>query len=280
METVFVVILLIIFCMVIKLITDRNDNYELVEKQKDDPSIVSNDTNYYTKFAKENMISTLINNNRLAKPIEKKNKILFITYDNRYQEEYVIIHNYNINKYVEKYGYEYKYYNRCNQNVYWCKIFMVLEALKKNIYDYVVWLDSDTIIKNFDIDIGNVLNMFSSDIFIGSDNNSKYNIINSGVFGIKNSETGIRFLDDCISSFNDKCLKEDGTLGGKWAASCYEQGVMNLMISNKYSKNTTILTNSIIFNYNVCSDDVFIMHLYASNSNYRVKCFHSNNPAL
>ena len=280
METVFTIIVLIIFCIIIKLIIDEPDGYEIIEKYKEDPSIISDDLNYYNKFSKENMLSELINNNRLTKPIDKKNKILFITYDNRYQEEYVTIHNYNINKYVEKYGYEYKFYNRCNQNVYWCKIFMVLEALQKNIYDYVIWLDSDTIIKNFDIDIGEVLNMFSSDIFIGSDNNSRYNIINSGVFVIKNSEIGIKFLNDCVNSFNNKCLKEDGTLGGRWAATCYEQGVMNLMISNKYLKHTTVLTNSIIFNYNVCSDDVFIMHLYASNSNYRVKCFHSKNPAL
>ena len=46
---------------------------------------------------------------------------------------------------------------------------------------------------------------------------------------------------------------------------------MNILIHDKYSKNTTILTNDIIFNYNVCSDEVFIMHLYASPS---------NNPAL
>ena len=55
---------------------------------------------------------------------------------------------------------------------------------------------------------------------------------------------------------------------------------MNILIADKYSKNTTILTNDIIFNYNVCSNDVFIMHLYASPSNYRVRCFNSKNPAL
>lgn len=278
MKKLFEVIVFIIFCIIIKIIIDKD--YNFIERYKEETIILSNDTDYYEKFSKENMISKLINNNRLIKPIEKKNKILFITYDNRYQEEYIKIHNYNINKYVEKYGYEYKYYNRCNQNVYWCKIYMVLEALQKNKYDYVIWLDSDTIIKNFDIDIGNIFNLFSSDIFIGSDNNSKYYITNSGVFGIKNSEIGIQFLNDCINSFDNKCLKADGTLGGRWAGTCYEQGIMNLMISNKYSKNTTILTNSIIFNYNVCSDNVFIMHLYASDSNYRVKCFHSNNPAL
>ena len=99
-------------------------------------------------------------------------------------------------------------------------------------------------------------------------------------FVIKNSDIGKQFLNDCVDSFNTRCLKEDGTLGGKWAGTCYEQGIMNLMISNKYTKNTTVLTNSIIFNYNVCSDEVFIMHLYASEPNYRVQCFHSKNPAL
>ena len=55
---------------------------------------------------------------------------------------------------------------------------------------------------------------------------------------------------------------------------------MNIMIVDKYSKYTTILNNDIIFNYNVCSDEVFIMHLYASPSTRRVKCFNSKNPAL
>ena len=157
---------------------------------------------------------------------------------------------------------------------------MVLDALKKNKYDYVIWLDSDTIIKNFNIDMGNILNMFSSDIYIGSDNNNSIDISNAGVFIIKNSDIGINFLNDCISYVSDKCINDDGSLKGNWAASCYEQGVMNILIVDKYSNYTTILTNDIIFNYNVCSDDVFIMHLYASSSNYRVRCFHSKNPAI
>lgn len=280
MDENYMIILLILFLIMIKLILDNKFN--LLEKYNvyTDSSIIINDANYYNKFSNENMISKLIDNNKLEKPIEKKNKILFVTYDNRFQEEYVIIHNYNIKKYVDKYGYEYKYYNSCKQNVYWCKIFMVIEAIKNNNYDYIVWLDSDTIIKNFNIDIGNIFNTFSSDIFIGSDNNPKYYLINSGVFAIKNSTIGLNFLNDCINNFNNKCLKEDGTLEGIWAGTCYEQGVMNLMIADKYSKNTTILTNNIIFNYNVCSDEVFIMHLYASKSNYRERCFHSKNPAL
>ena len=268
MEVIHLIfIIVIVLIIVILIIPDDNQ------------IVLLNDYDYFEKFSQK-IISKLINNNRLEKPIIKKNKILFITYDNRYKEEYVLIHNYNIKKYVEKYDYEYKYYNRCNDNVYWCKIFMVLDALKKNKYDYVIWLDSDTVIKNFDIDIGNIFNKFSSDIFIGSDNNSNYDITNAGVFVIKNTNIGKKFLNDCINYVSDKCLNNDGSVKGIWAASCYEQGVMNILIADKYSKYTTILTNDIIFNYNVCSDDVFIMHLYASSSNYRTRCFHSKNPAL
>lgn len=238
--------------------------------------IKKNDYDYFNKFYQKKIISNLIDNNKLLVPKNKKNKILFITYDNRYYEKYIQIHNDNIKKYANKYDYEYKFYSKCNDNVYWCKIFMVLDELKKNKYDYVVWLDSDTVIKNFDIDISNILNNYSSDIFIGSDNNNLYDIANAGVFIIANTKIGMDFLYDCIDKINDKCIKSDGNLEGIWAGTCYEQGIMNLLIADKYFNYTTLLTNDIIFNYNVCSNHVFIMHLYASTSDKRVKCFNSN----
>lgn len=272
MKNKLITLILFITLIIIGLIT-LFDNYYDYHNHK---IVVKNDYDYFKKFSQKKL-SKLLNNNKREKPINKKNKILFITYDNRYNEQYVLIHNYNIKKYADKYDYEYKYYNKCNDNVYWCKIFMVLDALKKNKYDYVIWLDSDTVIKNFSIDIGDILNKYSSDIFIGSDNNSSYDIINAGVFVIANTVHGINFLYDCINYVSDKCLNNDGSLKGLWAATCYEQGVMNILIADKYSKYTTILANNIIFNYNVCSDDVFIMHLYASSSNYRVRCFHSEH---
>ncbi len=264
------IVIVVVFFIGVKLSSDSRDNYYVGLK----------DSNYFEKFSQKKIITGLINNNILSNPPNKKNRILFITYDNRYNQEYVLIHNYNISKYVEQYGYEYKFYNRCNDNVYWCKIFMVLDSIKKNNWDYVVWLDSDTIIKNFNIDFGKILNKFSSDIFIGSDNNPNLDITNAGVFAIKNSSIGIQFLNDCVEFVSNKCLNKDGSLKGIWAGTCYEQGVMNVLIADKYKDYTTILTNDIIFNYNVCSDDVFIMHLYASSPNYRVRCFNSKNPAL
>jgi len=178
-----------------------------------------------------------------------------------------------MNDYVKKWNYQYKYYNKCNKNVYWCKLYMVYDALNTNLYDYVIWLDSDTYIKDLNIDLGEILNKYDSDIFIGTDNSPKYDITNAGVFIIKNTITGINFVKDCINYAPSNCFKKNGQLNGRWAASCYEQGVMNLLIADKYSQNTTMLNNDIIYNYNVCNNDVFIMHLYASSDKDRTTCF-------
>ena len=138
-----------------------------------------------------------------------------------------------------------------------------------------MWMDSDTYIFNMDINLSDIFNKFSSDIFIGSDNNSNYDLTNAGVFAIKNSDDGKQYLADCINSFNTQCKKANGELKGEWAATCYEQGIMNILIADKYFNNTTVLTNDIIFNYNRCNNNVFIMHLYASSNDYRKKCFTS-----
>jgi len=272
---------LIIFLIIILIIISFINNYKLFINLNNEHLILLNDIKYFNKFSKiNNSLSKLVNNNKLNIPNQTKNKILFISYDNRYNENYIMIHNDNILKYTQKYNYEYKYYEKCDKNTYWCKIYLLLKNLNNNLYDYIVWLDSDTIIKNFDIDLGNILNMYSSDIFIGSDNNNTFNLINSGVFIIKNSKIGINFLKDCIHNFNTICIDNNGKLKGIWAGTCYEQGVMNILIADKYSSFTTILTNDIIFNYNVCSDNVFIMHLYRSSSKNREKCFNSKNYEL
>ena len=280
METIFVVIICIISIILIKLIVEYNiDTFDDTDgiNKKATLKILLDDLEYYKKFDESKKINTLINKNKLKSSDKKKNRILFVTFDNRENQEYLKIHNSNITEYANKFGYEYKFYTTCDKNVYWCKIHFVLEALGTNQYDYVVWLDSDTVIKKFDIDIGDIFNMFSSDIFVGSDNHSRYGIINAGVFAIANTEIGTEFLSECINYINTDCFNADGTLKGRWAGTCYEQGIMNILIHDKYYPNTTVLTNRVIFNYNVCSDDVFIMHLYGSTPKSRIKCFQSKN---
>jgi hypothetical protein len=259
-DLLFIVLIILVIMLIYKLTDNNVPRY--------------NDKKYFEKF-KEKIISKLKSNNKLLIPKIKENKILIITYDNRPGLPYIKLHNDNLTEYSKKWNIEYKFFDKCKYNNYWCKMYMVLKELKSNKYDYVVWMDSDTYIFNMDINLSDIFNKYASDIFIGSDNNSEYDLTNAGVFAVGNTNNGKKFLVDCINSFNTKCNKPNGELHGEWAAICYEQGIMNILIADKYFKHTTILTNDLIFNYNKCNNNVFIMHLYASSSDYRMKCFTS-----
>lgn len=246
--------------------------------------------NYETKIIDENdnnllklyynaKLSKLLNNNmknikKISSDDKDKYKIAFVTFENR-NEPYVEIHNNNINNYCKKWGYEYIFIKKNNTNIspYWYKVLLINHFINTNKYDYVVWLDSDTIINNMNIDIGeDIIFNYTSDIFCASDNIT-FDVINSGVFIIKNSEIGKQFLKDWINSYNNYCEDANGKLKGLWALSCYEQGNMNKLIIEKYSDYTTLLNRHIVFNSYICSNNVFIMHLYASNNENRVACF-------
>ena len=205
-------------------------------------------------------------------------KIVIISFDNR-DLEYIRMHNDNFNKYCKKWNIEYQFISTCKYNVYWCKIYMLLDALNTGKYDYVMWSDTDVIIKRDDINLRNIIYNYNNDIIIGDDNSHDKTIVNSGIFIIKNSVNGINFLKDCISMFEsrkDICMQDakvSHSLNGIWALSCYEQGIMNDLILHKYFNNTSMVHTNIFYNYYTCNDNVFMMHLYSSSDEARVKCF-------
>lgn len=204
------------------------------------------------------------NNNKLSNL-----KIAIITIENR-ESEYLKIHNKSISKYCKKFGYDYIFKTTYDSDlpVYWHKLLIVKDHLKD--YDYILWLDSDTIICNYDIQL-ELLIKNNKDIYIGYD----YPILLqkvycAGVFMLKNSDTSINFLNDCLNDYlgNNFC-KENGkpVLKGKWAGQCYEQGIMNKMIKNKYEKETLIISDKIFRNciFPLKVTDYFILHLYCKD---------------
>lgn len=242
--------------------------------------IINKEDNKYEKLLKEyKIVSRLLNNNKVVnnnKLINSNLNILFVTYDDRSKEEYVQIHNNNILDYCKKYGYNYKFYDKkkINLNNYWYKIYLVLKELENNNYDYVIWLDSDTIILDFTIDIKDIINSYNSDIFVVDDNISVHENINAGIFIIKNNDVGKQFLKDCLNSLKPMCVRKDNSLNGKWARTCYEQGIMNKIIIEKYDKYTTVLPKNIVLcSYHICIEDVFIHHLYGRKAQDRKVIF-------
>jgi hypothetical protein len=238
------------------------------------------------EFKLKSVYRKKINENLTIENINKINnnniKILIVSFDNRKNLNYLEDHNNNIKAYCEKYkNIEYEFNNFTTKNVYWYKIYLVLEKLLTNNYDYVMWMDTDSIIINKNLDIRNILILFNSDIFISYDNHYKNceNVLNAGVFIIKNSENGINFLKDVLYNFeNSKCLNEDNSLNGMYSYLCYEQGAMNNLIYDKYYKYTTILSNNIILNSHHCNEKTFILHNYGGKTvNTDIKsCFNKH----
>lgn len=205
-----------------------------------------------------------------------KNRILIISYDNRPNLEFVKIHNSNINAYCSRWNIEYKFLTECTHNTYLCKIYIVLEALRTNLYDYVIWMDTDIIINKPEIDLNTIINKYDSDIYIGTE------LVNtslcSGFFIIKNSIIGHELLKDCILFFNehrDICMNNSHQLNGRWGGICYEQGALNYFIFkyNKYYDATTILKRNIIDNVSECHDESFMLHYCRTSAEKRAKCF-------
>lgn len=216
----------------------------------------------------------------------KQYKIAILTTEDRQELNFVKMHNINVKNYSDKWNYEYIINLTCDLPVYWCKIKHMLELLKTNKYDYVMWMDSDTIINDFNISLNSVIKYCKKkDIIIGTDDTilglksllfrEKNNNKNAGVFLIKNSEIGISFLENCLNNLTYDCIDKKGELKGKWAGSCYEQGNMNLLINKvpKYKYATFQLDSNILINSNICRKNTFITHYYRASPIDREQCF-------
>jgi hypothetical protein len=219
------------------------------------------------------------NNNFLISKKKKNNKILIVSFDNRKNLKYLKLHNNNIINYCKKYNnisYEFLDNNN-NKNIYWCKLYLVLKKLESNKYDYVMWMDTDSFIINDNISINKIINSYESDIFISHDTISNNIIIKnialcSGVFIIKNSLIGKNFIKECIDYYENSKCNNNNKLHGFYAQKCYEQGVMNYYIFEKYLKYTTILSIDIINNTYDCNKKTFILHKFGSSEEDIINC--------
>ena len=195
----------------------------------------------------------------------KTSKIAVVTYENRPLTELIELHNRNMNEYCNINGYYYYYTSKYDPElklpVYWKKLQLVKDILSSKKYKYVMWMDTDAFfaplnrtegpsIADPKTTIESIINLSpTSSIFIGKDEGQ--DTLCSGVFIIKNNGIGNAFVDECINHYiNNPYCKKDGkyTLAGEWAGICYEQGVMNFQIFNKYKKYTYILPEEIVYN--------------------------------
>jgi hypothetical protein len=122
--------------------------------------------------------------------------------------------------------------------VYMQKLQLMLEALEDHAgFDYVVWMDSDTLVSHPDVALEAAFGLGQADVYIGRDYNLYSPVwrgpFNAGVFALRCSPAARAFLRACIAAYtsNPRCVRDGAFVAaGAWAGECYEQGVMNRLL--------------------------------------------------
>jgi len=201
--------------------------------------------------------------------ILKKKRIKIISNDDR-DLELIKYHQKSFHEYSKKYNYEYKFYNKFDSKLppYWKKMEIILKELENKNYEYILYVDSDTII-NIEIPIEYLIDKNENKfIYIGYDVNYMFKIYNAGIILIKNNEMTRNFFLDCINYYKEnKYCKENGKniLKGEWAGECYEQGVMNYYLKlPKYKYYMKQISSKYFHNHNKFNSNTFICHFFSS----------------
>lgn len=214
----------------------------------------------------------------------KKKNITILSIENR-KFDLVDLHNKNVKEYAQLHNYKYifldNYDNTLNLPVYWWKLQAIRDIFNiDNSVEYILWLDSDSIISHKNIPLEYLIDLSpESSIFIGRDwPNKETNAFCAGVFLIKNNDIGKMFINECLCKYlsNDKCKdneKGNYILNGKYAGECYEQGVMNKLLNEeRYIKHMFEIPNTFLVNGPNAFGAV-IVHLYGNKTiaNYILK---------
>ena len=117
--------------------------------------------------------------------------VLTIASGKEYQEQ-VALGTQSKRDYCQKQGYDFIYCEEtldASRHPAWSKILLALTALQNPSYKWVVWIDADTLIMNYDIRLEDIIDE-QYNFLITADHNS----ISSGVFFIRNCDWSIQLL--------------------------------------------------------------------------------------
>lgn len=213
----------------------------------------------------------------------KKLTVDIVTLETRLLEM-VNLHNTSISGYAKLHNYSYQYFtsydNRVELPVYWQKLQLVRDILSTTVAEFVMWMDSDTIVAHPTVALEELLMLSpTSSIFIGRDYPNRYwNRLCAGVFMIRNCDAGKKFIDDCISVYtnNPRCLKNGKhALCGPWAGECYEQGVMNKLLQSTYKQHLYVIPRSFLVNSTLTMHSSVIMHVFGPDKRRTAEFFKS-----
>lgn len=191
----------------------------------------------------------------------------------------------NIKAFIDKYKYDLIIYNYLLDNSIspcWSKILAILYNLKN--YKYVIWIDSDAIINNFDYDFNTIIHKyFNKDLLICKDINYSKECINSGVMIIKNSDWSFNLFNKVWNSNEEHIHNDQNVLYQEIInelfhnTKLYDVSNCNNLNHPKIALLSEKTFNSHILNF---TNNDFILHLMGLNSNSRINIMRQINTKL
>lgn len=193
----------------------------------------------------------------------------------------------NILTYAQKYGYGMIIYNEpFNTNVSFCwnKIAAILKNLSQ--HKYLIWIDADAIIANFNISIESLINQYPlTDLFLCLDIYYQKECVNSGVMIIKNTPWSYELFKKVWNSSFEHGHNDQNVIFYEIVKELYPNSKPELKFSNYcnriYHPNVKIFPensfNTHILSYN---DGDFILHLMGTKENIRINIMRQINASL
>jgi hypothetical protein len=193
----------------------------------------------------------------------------------------------NLLSYAEKYNYAVIIYDKpFNDDVgmCWNKIVTIMENLKK--FQYLVWIDADAIIVNFNIKIESFIEKYPGyDLYLCEDIIIQKECINSGVMIIKNTIWSNNLFNTVWKSQIPHLHNDQNVIFYELVKELYPNSKPNLKYSSYCGKishpKVKILSenafNTHILNYNKGD---FIIHLMGAKENVRIDIMRQFNAIL
>lgn len=204
-------------------------------------------------------------------PLAPPQRILIVTLETRqHLRGLVDLHNRSCQEYATEHGYEYRFLSSYvgaatpAMPVYWQKLQLVADVMKEP-FDYVMWMDSDTLILRPEVPLEVLVAMApAAAIYIGKDEESDSYC--AGVFMLRNDAVGKEFLAACLEVYQGRpaCRNNSGALAlnGDWGGECYEQGIMNELLKGRYKDELHHISREFLYNGYNESYDVVIVHIF------------------
>jgi len=205
----------------------------------------------------------------------------------------IVFSKYTINsfkKYAQRWNYDFYHHSLkldSSRPAAWSKIRAVLDLLKDDRYEWVVWFDDDIFITNPEIKLEELIEKYGKnvDLILSSHkvNPSLCNDINSGLFLVKNTQWSKEFFNKVWDIGNHRYNQESGSF---WEQSAimdllskngeyYNSSHINMVPARKIQSYITLLFKDDKGDYGQWKPGDFVAHLPAAHNEIRASIFKS-----